>query len=91
MSIHITLTASEERKLAEFARATGKDSAGYAHDVVSAYLKAAGTVEFRSIEEIVSPIWDQWRGSGLTDPEIDELLDQELHALRLSGPPAPIA
>ncbi len=41
MSIHITLTPEEERKLAELARVRGKDPAAHAHDVVAAYLNGA--------------------------------------------------
>jgi hypothetical protein len=37
MSIEITLTPEQERKLVELARARGKDPAAHAHDVVAAY------------------------------------------------------
>jgi hypothetical protein len=41
MSIQISLTPEEERKLAELAHARGKDPADHAHDVVAAYLQGA--------------------------------------------------
>jgi hypothetical protein len=82
MSINITLTPSEERKLAELARAHGKDPAGHAHDVVSAYLKVADPAETRTFEEIISPLWEGWRNSGMTDSAVDDLFEQELHACR---------
>ena len=56
MSISITLTPAEERKLAELALARGKDPAGYARDVVSAYLNVADEKGSRSFEEILAPI-----------------------------------
>ena len=82
MSINIRLTPSEERKLTELARAMGKDADVYAHEVISAYLETTNVTELMTIEEIVSPIWDEWRKSGLTDSEIDDLFEQELHATR---------
>jgi len=56
MSIHITLTSEEERKLAILARARGKDPATHAHDVVAAYLKGADQNGRKSFEEILTPI-----------------------------------
>lgn len=82
MSINITLTPAEERKLADLARANGRDLEGYAHDVVAAYLRAADATGTRTIEQIVAPLWDAWRRSGMTDAEVDDLLEEELHATR---------
>jgi hypothetical protein len=82
MSISITLTPAEERKLAELARANGKDPASYAHDVVSAYLKVADKTGTKTFEEVVSPIWEAWRQSGMKDSEVDDLFEQELRAVR---------
>ncbi len=82
MSILITLTPQEEQKLAEVARAQGKDSASHARDVVTAYLKGTDRTETRSIEEIFGPIWEGWRQSGMTECEVDDLLEEELHEAR---------
>ncbi|MDB5352551.1 MAG: hypothetical protein JWN86_3798 [Planctomycetota bacterium] len=82
MSISITLTPAEERKLAELARARGKDLAGHVHDVVSAYLKVADEQGTRSFEEILAPIWEEWGNRGMTDSEVDDLLEQELQEAR---------
>ena len=82
MSIHITLTSEEERKLAILARARGKDPATHAHDVVAAYLKGADQNDRKSFEEILTPIWEGWRQSGMSDGEIDELFEQEVRQAR---------
>src|SRR4051794_14068306 len=82
MSIHITLTPEEERKLAELARARGKDPAAHAQDVVTAYLKGADQGGTKSFAEILAPIWEGWRKSGMTDSEIDDLFEQELRETR---------
>jgi hypothetical protein len=82
MSIHITLTPEEERKLAELARARGKDPATHAHDVVTAYLNSAVQGGTKSFEEILAPIWAGWGQSGMTDGEVDDLLEQEIREVR---------
>jgi hypothetical protein len=82
MSIHITLTSKEERKLAELARARGKDPATHVHDVVSAYLNGADESGTKSFEEILAPIWEGWRQCGMTDGEVDDLFEHELREAR---------
>ena len=82
MTIHITLTPDEERKLADLARARGKDPAGHAHDVVTAYLNGANQRGTKSFEEILAPIWEGWHKSGMTDGEVDGLFENELREIR---------
>jgi hypothetical protein len=82
MSIHITLTPEEERKLGELARARGKDPAAHAHDVVTAYLNAVDRSGTKSFEEILTPIWEGWRQSGIADGDVDDLFEQELRDAR---------
>ena len=82
MSINITLTPEEDRKLAELARVRGKDPAAHAHDVVIAYLNGADEKGTKSFEEILAPIWEGWRQSGMADGEVDDLMEQELREAR---------
>jgi predicted transcriptional regulator len=82
VSITISLTPEEERKLAELARARGKDPAAHAHDVVAAYLNGVDREGARSFEEVLAPIWEGWRRSGLSDGEVDDLFGRELQEAR---------
>jgi len=82
MSIHITLTPEEERKLTELARARGQDPADHAHDVVTAYLNGLDQKGTKTFAEILAPIRQGWRQSGMPDSEIDDLFEQELHEAR---------
>jgi hypothetical protein len=82
MTINITLTPEEERKLAELARASGKDPAAHVHDVVTAYLNGANQQGAKSFEEILAPIWEGWHTSGMSDGEVDGLFEQELREVR---------
>ncbi len=77
----ITLTPEEEQKLAELARA-GQGPGRHVHDVVTAYLNGADQRGAKSIEEILAPIWEGWRQSGMTNAEVDDLMEQELREAR---------
>ena len=82
MSIHITLTPDEERKLAELARAGGQDPATNAHDVVAAYLNGVDQGGKKSFEEILAPIREGSRQGGMSDGDVDDLFEQELRIAR---------
>jgi len=82
MSITISLTPDQEQKLEELARQSGKDPSVYVHDVVTAYLNGAGPKGVKTFEEILAPIWEGWRQSGLSDAEIDDLFQRELQEVR---------
>src|SRR5208282_3311397 len=82
MSITISLTPNQEQKLEELARQSGKDPSVYVHDVVTAYLNGAGPKGVKMFEQILAPIWEGWRQSGMTEAEIDDLLQRELQEVR---------
>ena len=82
MTISITLTPDQERTLEELARQDGKDPSVYVNDVVIAYLNGARSKGEKTFEEILTPIWEGWQRSGMTENEIDDLLGQELQEVR---------
>jgi hypothetical protein len=82
MTISITLTPEHERQLEELARHNGKDPAAYVSEVVAAYLIGVRSMGEKSFEEILAPIWEGWRQSGMTEDEIDELFARELQEVR---------
>jgi hypothetical protein len=82
MTISITLTPDQERTLEELARQHGKDPSVYVNDLVVAYLSEVRSKEEKTFEEILAPIWEGWRQSGMTEEEIDDLFGQELQEVR---------
>jgi hypothetical protein len=82
MTIQISLTPDQERQLSELARRNGKEPSVYVNDVVTAYLKGLRSKGEKGFEEILAPIWEGWRQSGMTDAEIDDLLGRELEEAR---------
>jgi hypothetical protein len=66
----------------ELARARGKELATHAHDVVTAYLNGADARGTKSFEEILAPIWEGWRHSGMGESEVDELFEKERQEVR---------
>ncbi len=82
MTIHITLTPDQERTLQDLARQSGKEPAAYVQDVLAAYLTGARNKGAKTFEDILAPIWQGWRQSGMTEGEIDALFEQELQEVR---------
>jgi hypothetical protein len=82
MTISITLTPEHERQLEELARQNGKDAAAYVNDVVAAYLDGVRSTGEKTFEEILTPIWEGWRQSGMTEDEIDEMFRREVQEVR---------
>jgi hypothetical protein len=82
MTISISLTPEQERTLEELARQSGKDPSAYAIGVLTAYLNGVRSRPEKTFEEILAPIWEGWRQSGMTEDEIDDLFGQELQEVR---------
>lgn len=82
MTISITLTPDQERTLEELARQDGKDPSVYVNDVVTAYLNGARSKGEKTFEEILTPLWEGWQRSGMTEDEVDDLFGQELQEVR---------
>ena len=82
MTISITLTPDQERKLEVIARRNGKDPSAYVNEVVTAYLNGVESRGEKTFEEILAPIWEGWQQSGMTEEEIDDLFTQELQEVR---------
>ncbi|MGP0067100.1 MAG: hypothetical protein ACLQGP_26340 [Isosphaeraceae bacterium] len=82
MTIHISLTPDQERTLEELARQSGKEPSAYALGVLTAYLNGARSKPEKTFEEILAPIWEGWRQSGMTEDEVDDLFGRELQDLR---------
>jgi hypothetical protein len=82
MTISITLTPDQERQLDALARESGKDPSAYINDVVAAHLDTAAPRQGKTFEEILDPVWEGWRKSGMTESEIDDLFQRELQEVR---------
>jgi hypothetical protein len=82
MTISISLTPDQERTLEELARQSGKDPSAYAVGVLTAYLNGVRSNPEKTFEEILAPIWEGWRQSGMTEDEIDDLFGRELQDVR---------
>jgi hypothetical protein len=82
MTIRINLTPEHERQLEELARQNGKDPSAYVTGVLTAYLNGVRSTGEKTFEEILAPIWEGWRQSGMTEDEIDDLFGRELFEVR---------
>jgi hypothetical protein len=76
MSLSIPLTPDTEARLAAKARAAGVDTSTYAAGI----LRSAAVRP--TLDEILAPVREAFRKSGLTEDELAEALEREKHAAR---------
>jgi hypothetical protein len=76
----LTLTiedAGTVRAIQELARQVNKQPETYLHDLIQAEVLAA-----RPFSEILAAFRESFRQSGLTEEEFDQLIEEELQAIR---------
>ncbi len=77
MTVKLSLTSEEERMLVARAAEKGQDVANYVRALVEEDLKQSPT-----FSQILAPIHEDFRQSGMTDQELDTLLEDELTEVR---------
>ena len=78
MTVTIDLTPDEERQLRERAARLDQDLAGYLRRIVRQDLHGDSPAGKRSFGEILAPIHQDFRESGMTEGELDALLEEAL-------------
>jgi len=74
LTIHLPKDISVE--LAKKAKSSGKNVAEYVEDLVSKQVKRP------SLDNILSPIRDGFEKSGMSEAELEQLIDREVKAVR---------
>jgi hypothetical protein len=85
MTITITLPPATEERLRAEAAASGKDVGTFVVEAVEARLSLAKM----NLRDVLAPAHEDFRRSGMTDAELDTVLDETLtkaRAERKSGP-----
>lgn len=77
VTVKLSLTPEEERMLVARATEKGQDVANYLHTLVEEDLKQSPT-----LSQILAPIHEDFRRSGMTDQELETLLEGELAEVR---------
>lgn len=80
-TLSISLPPETEARLRERAAAAGKDPATFAREAVEAMLRAPQT-----FAEVLAPVHQQFADCGLTDTELDTLLQSSLDTARCGRP-----
>lgn len=78
MTITITLPPSTEKRLRAEAEATGKDLSTFVAEAVEARLSLGRL----SLRDLLGPVHEDFRRSGMTDTELDTLLGQAIKGAR---------
>jgi hypothetical protein len=78
MTITINLPQATVEKLEAQAAASGKDVETFVREAVEVKLAASG----RSLQEILAPVHEEFRKSGLTEAELETLVDDAVAETR---------
>jgi hypothetical protein len=78
MTITITFPESTEQKLRERAAEQGQDVGEYVRSLVEKDLGAAAAA--KTITEILTPVWEGFAQSGMTEDEIARMFEHERQA-----------
>lgn len=75
MEVMVTVPVELESSLVERAVRNGQDIGDYLNRLVTGHLKKA------SLEELLAPVREDFARSGMTEDELNELIEQERQAL----------
>lgn len=81
MTVTIDLSPDEERRLQERASQLGQDLTAYLHTIIRENLEPP-SASTRTFAEILAPVHDDFRRSGMTEGELDELIEEAIHESR---------
>lgn len=81
MTLTIDLPAETERQLLARATATGKDVATLVREAVEEKLRTP----LPSFAEVLAPVHDDFRRSGMAEAELDDLLEETLAVVRFAA------
>jgi len=82
MTISITLTPDQERMLEAMARRSGKDPSTYVNDLITAHLNDVEPRAEKTFDQVLAPVWEDRRQSGMTEEEVDAMFQRELEEFR---------
>ncbi len=77
MTIILRLSPEEERRLLERATESGQDVVSYVQRLIQRDIEHPST-----LRKLVAPIHEDFRGSGMTEEELEEFLKGELGEVR---------
>jgi hypothetical protein len=80
MAITIELRPDEEQMLGECARASGQELTEYIRQVLEQHVRSASHPD--ALDQILAPVRESWRESGLTDEQINARLQRDLEQIR---------
>jgi hypothetical protein len=82
MTVTIDLTPDEEQRLSERAARQGQDVTAYVRRLIREDLTSAPAPGRRTIAEVLAPVHEDFRASGMDDGELDTLLRETLAEVR---------
>lgn len=84
MTITIELRPDDEQVLRERARESGRELPEYVQHLLEEHLRSgprSGAAP-RSFDQVLGPVWEGWRQTGMSEEQIDAMFQRELEELR---------
>lgn len=84
MTITIELRPDEEQALRERAQASGRELPDYMRHIIEEHIRSGprpGAAP-RSFDQVLAPVWEGWRQTGLSEEQVDAMFQRELEELR---------
>jgi hypothetical protein len=84
MSITIELRPDDEQALRDRARESGRELPEYVRQLLEEHLRTSRRPEAvaGSFDQVLGPIWEGWRQTGMTEEQVDAMFRRELEDLR---------
>lgn len=84
MTITIELRPDDEQALRERAEASGRELPDYVRHVLEEHIRSGPRpgVAPRSFDQVLAPVWEGWRQTGMSEEQIDAMFQRELEELR---------
>jgi hypothetical protein len=82
MTVIIDLSPDEEQRLHERAAQLGQELSAYLRRLIKEELEAVTSARGRTFAEISAPVHEDFRKSGMTEGELDTLLEEALSESR---------
>ena len=84
MTITIELRPDEEQVLRERARDSGRELPEYVQQILEEHIRSGPRpgAAHRTFDQVLAPVWEGWRQTGMTEEAIDTMFQRELEELR---------
>lgn len=84
MTITIELRPDDEQVLRERARESGRELPEYVQHILEEHVRSVARPAANpgTFDQVLAPVWEGWRRTGLSEEQVDAMFQKELEELR---------